>query len=1287
MTGRTRRRRSGRTGERRIPAHTLTAAMCPAVLLLAWLCISAGIEEASALAGAQAPTADASHSRVLLASEDWAIPVRPQPGDDPQAARTWSQTEPARLPERIVSIGSQTFILAPTSLYRFDPSTESWSRSDAKEGLPHAPLRTLFREEEAIWVGGLGVSASASGKGGWQRFGFRPGEPEGTIWALEADEDYVYAGGDGGLFRYDRFTMEWEEVPPPEGSSVGQIYDLALMDESIWLATSQGLFEFRPQTESFIPHPLPKQVTGSGSDAAASAEVLRLLPAGGYLWVLSRGGIGRMDPEKHSWLSFEAGGLLPDAAVNQIETQGASIWLATEHGLWIFDAGGGLWHRHRALEDLGDVPVLALEPDGEDLWIATHSSLLFYDSGKSKWSDFTRSVPADPHRILAIRSIGGYLILLFEDRIVWARRSGTISPSLYTFIVEAFPAAGPTSQTTGLRLYTDRSGLHLDADGKSIATIKGGSTLEWSSRGTSPTSVIRQGEWEERTDVSCTILLQQERQLSGFYDSSDPRNESYQATYRGRRDDFLRSAAAGEIQFEPFNAVIMEGFGLEGGSLRLEAGGRRKQAGRRTVTLDLWAGRRRTHRAYEVFEPGEKMRRSFRLAHRNVLPGSETVLLDGEPLSRGTDYLLICSSGHLAIFDRVPMDPSSSIEVSYSHEPRPGEEARAEREEVGGFLLGFSPIEWGWWGVSGTQWESTGSRIRTATASGRLEWKGPRYLLRLRPEASIQTPNASDSLEGASGLAAAARFGKIEASVTARHFGKRFAGPIERQTLIGQAQEDLEANARIRSSWLEIEGRYSGARGAAKASVRPSVQWAYAALRSSKSDFPSLSLEVARHHVLVESTLTRKDMARFSAQYEPPRSTARILGAERIWVGGHFQRSWRSLRRCDTDGSGLTSTSSIADDSYWDFNASFGGVSLDLRWSDRHRHGSSNLPWFRRQRLKLHAYGIHAAAGEAMLEAEAVRENKSGSADETAAAQHFHGYPQVEPSAARETFIQSGARRKVSAYVLFHPGVLSSHLRSLTLLAWGQAEGSEEDPHRQRPAPFRAVVTQVTGALHTTRRTAYEFEARWSLTGGLRILARTSAAHSSETAPMEEAGEHPWAGEESRKAESSQRRSELRLEASGGRGEALVRYAFSSSRSSDIEAVQSKHYDHGFGAEAEYRILAGLNVRAQVDLHTGRSTDPSWCGTITRVMPAFRLTWIPGWHDLDSGISFRSETESRKTDHPEPGVRQKSTTRRISAHAALRFLSWLRIAVLTSSSSSGGTSWTHQAVLRATAQF
>ncbi len=1086
-------------------------------------------------------------------------------GDSTASPSGLAATRPQDLRPLIAILGDRVLILAPAGLYRLHVESETWTVTTEREGLPDAPLLGLCPTAEELWITGAGgASVSDLRYDDWRRYGALQGLPGRAATDVEADADYAYAATDSGAARFDRYVLEWEPLAGPGGSPLGSCADVAVGDEQVWFALARGVAEFRKGPESMRVFERLGQLE--------SPPVLALRQTPRHLWAITPLGLARYDKNLETWTQHIAGVDLPDARIRQATLQGDDLWLATDAGLWRYLAASGIWRRHEAADQMPGARVAAFALESERLWVVTERAYAVYETADARWVDFTPNVPLAPADCRQLALAGGALVLVGEDRIVYGLTQGEKNPNLFAYrTIPIEPLAQHAGAQARWSLGLAAGGLTLATPTGESATLKGGATIYIEEEAGAEPEGLGDLEAQARIDASLSGRLRGDRAINGFYNSLDPDNIAYQLNYRGAHEDVLRSASAGEIDLQAFNAQLAPGTGLRGAQVRGELGARSEATRRRLLTADGWAGERRTFPGRDVFRgdsrsvsgrlrdrdyarrtvfalpaawsaldpdhlrvyrddgnaatdgantrhavlagrtgswdrltpheqfvlgperatlilvtplggaeklvaiaegpaaaaevdltaadlrnhywlasepvPGSlavaiadstgatagaggrtylavfgldangdgaldaerfspltgmldfpdslpfppevyadggrsfytidfayRSRQSvFQTSHRNLVPGSERILVDRERLQSNTDYTLIPATGIFVLFEHVLLDEDSIIEVSYQYETSGGRAGDEDEAPVLAAQLGLAPGDHLFIGTHAMRWEDHPGRATTAAdLNARLEWKSAQSFLRLMPEIGFSRRDAAAARPATEGRAAEgqaravavqARHAGLELSGSHRTLGADFASMEDRRTLLGRLREENEVagrwdfrrlQAKLEWSQVRSDSVAPGALGggdadAAGAAARPAAGGADSSGRRGWGEERALlgrlallnsglpNIAVTRGLVSAESPegRTEKWITRGEIELDPPAARLRGLKLQRLWVSSFFQRSDR--RRPSSPSP--SAERRVTDHAYLRINGSCGNpLAWNLIAEDRRAH-------------------------------------------------------------------------------------------------------------------------------------------------------------------------------------------------------------------------------------------------------------------------------------------------------------------------------------------------------------
>lgn len=238
--------------------------------------------------------------------------------------------------------------------------------------------------------------------------------------AIEQDQQgFIWIGGSNGLARYNGHSFELFRHNPKDAKSLSNnfVWDL-LVDRRgrLWVATTNGLNQFIPETQSF------ERYVNRLDDPASliSNDVYTLMEdRHGQLWIGTRDGLARLDAERSQFRHFtqESSSLSANNVTALYEDSRGTIWVGTQRGLNIYDPATQTFSLFRPDSPLFDesLSIRGLVEDGDTLWIGTDEGLFRYHTPTGAMAAYRRD-PNDPTSLSDNRV---WKLLLDNKGILW----------------------------------------------------------------------------------------------------------------------------------------------------------------------------------------------------------------------------------------------------------------------------------------------------------------------------------------------------------------------------------------------------------------------------------------------------------------------------------------------------------------------------------------------------------------------------------------------------------------------------------------------------------------------------------------------------------------------------------------------------------------------------------------------------------------------------------------------------------------------------------------------------
>ena len=192
-----------------------------------------------------------------------------------------------------------------------------------------------------------------------------------------------------GLFRYNLTTGRWQRYLLTNGLTSDAIFDLAFdRQHRLWVATTQGLRRYDPQTDCFL------SLRSSQSPLNTTFVYTLCATADGSLWAgCASGGLFRLDSETEQvqhW-TRQAGGLRENYVTAVFQDHQGTLWIGTNNsGLQFMTAPYRSIETFELDATLRNATVCSISEDADHhLWIATGRGLYQYDLDKQTVRRYT----------------------------------------------------------------------------------------------------------------------------------------------------------------------------------------------------------------------------------------------------------------------------------------------------------------------------------------------------------------------------------------------------------------------------------------------------------------------------------------------------------------------------------------------------------------------------------------------------------------------------------------------------------------------------------------------------------------------------------------------------------------------------------------------------------------------------------------------------------------------------------------------------------------------------------
>ena len=483
------------------------------------------------------------------------------------------------------------FIATPEGVYVFNRSSAIWSRMTRATGLPDNRVEILGLDDGILWAATPNGLASADVRiHDWQTYDL-PGSTRG----LDFDAQYVWAGGDFGLRRFDKFTETWETVSEIRTSALYADQDF------VWVATDSGVRRYNRDYDRLEEVPAPNQVYD------------HIVRTPRRVWFLAPDRFASLRLGDGKWSEY------PGLPVHSLSALGDSLFITSDRGVRLYEPSSDNWLPVREVENV--LRPQAVFTTSQSLYLATATGLAVYGWADRNLKTWRREDGLEHDSLLAAYADNRFTCAVSREGIEFLDNTTGIWKQ-----ERILPAARRREQLFSL----DDDGAHFRPGAGLDLKLGGRAYFAWSRSWTSAGSNLTT---DTNLALNLTAAHRSGRALGLFYDNTDKQEITYGLGYHGMDHDLLYRANAGYIKSEYADFSLIPRFSLLGGNARLRHKSQdlSLQAGRLQSSLrnDFFTGRNAERRV--TLRDNQYSRRSFYYVYdapRTIARTWDTVFVD-----------------------------------------------------------------------------------------------------------------------------------------------------------------------------------------------------------------------------------------------------------------------------------------------------------------------------------------------------------------------------------------------------------------------------------------------------------------------------------------------------------------------------------------------------------------------------------------------------------------------------------------------------------------------------------
>ncbi len=420
------------------------------------------------------------------------------------------------------------YIGSDAGIVSFNLTNSLWTRFTTANGLPDNHIKIVGIDQGILWVVTRQGICSADIKiNDWQTYNLL-----GRILCLEFDENYVYAGGDSGLFRFDKYNETWERL------YTLPIYDIQLDGEILWLTTEKGIIRYDRAIERF------EEIT-----SVAPGVFSKIVVTPGYIWFLHEKQFAVYKKEGEVWEEYNG------FSINDIAWIGDSLFILSANNIQFYNPRTGSFQEFKDFKLQEKVNGISFFQN--KILLATNDGIYTYELFEKLHQVYNRNNGMLDDTIIDIYENNNYIFAVGKDNIQFL--------SKITEIWQVIELSVAFRRRPRVLSYDD-AGLHTGVIANTDLRLQGYAIGEVTLYGAgSQFSNTRY----ENLNLRLIGEHNSKRAISGYYDDSDKQNVLYGFGYRGLENDFLMRAQGGYQQSEYADFELVPTFYSLGANVRL----------------------------------------------------------------------------------------------------------------------------------------------------------------------------------------------------------------------------------------------------------------------------------------------------------------------------------------------------------------------------------------------------------------------------------------------------------------------------------------------------------------------------------------------------------------------------------------------------------------------------------------------------------------------------------------------------------------------------------------------
>jgi ligand-binding sensor domain-containing protein len=248
---------------------------------------------------------------------------------------------------------------------KYNPKNNTWEYFD-KDNIYEfngARINVIRADQRNVWFGTEdGLLRYNKTKNEWKKYNIFKGLADDFVTALKIDENFLFIGTKNGI---SFLNLKNDSLGTFPSNLVRKTYveDLEADQTYLWAATDFGVFRMSKQTGDWFRFVTP--------DGILNGPARDIFKKGDELWFATRYGILQYNTITQKRGVFDSPTNYPGTDIFCMAVDDSSIWAGTSNGVWRYQRSFQIWKHYGREDGLLHNDIQAMALDGDYVWFGT----------------------------------------------------------------------------------------------------------------------------------------------------------------------------------------------------------------------------------------------------------------------------------------------------------------------------------------------------------------------------------------------------------------------------------------------------------------------------------------------------------------------------------------------------------------------------------------------------------------------------------------------------------------------------------------------------------------------------------------------------------------------------------------------------------------------------------------------------------------------------------------------------------------------------------------------------